>query len=77
MTPISLRKIEKSSQNKKVYGGRERERRKISEGLRLGGAASTCRKFDNLEQERKLGKFTMVSQPIRLILVDWFFFHFF
>ena len=54
MTPISLRKIEKSSQNKKVYGARERERRKISEGLRLGGAASTCRKFDNLEQERKL-----------------------
>ena len=25
----------------------------------------------------KLGEFTMVSQPIRLILVDWFVFHFF
>ena len=24
-----------------------------------------------------LGEFTMVSQPIRLILVDWFVFHFF
>ena len=24
----------------------------------------------------KLGEFTMVSQPIRLILVDWFVFHF-
>jgi hypothetical protein len=24
-----------------------------------------------------LGEFTMVSQPIRLILVDWFIFHFF
>ena len=24
----------------------------------------------------QLGEFTMVSQPIRLILVDWFVFHF-
>jgi hypothetical protein len=26
---------------------------------------------------KKLGEFTMVSQPIRLILVDWFVFNFF
>jgi hypothetical protein len=25
----------------------------------------------------KLGEFTMVSQPIRLNLVDWFVFHFY
>ena len=49
MTPISLKKIEKSSQTKKVYGAREREKRKISESLRLGGAASTCRKIDSSE----------------------------
>ena len=45
MTPISLRKIEKSSQNKKVYGARERERRKISEGLRLGGGCINVQKI--------------------------------
>ena len=54
-TPLSLRKIGKSSQKRKVYGARERERGKISEGLRLG-AASTCRKFGNFEMKiaRKL-----------------------
>ena len=29
------------------------------------------------KKEKKLGEFTMVSQPIRLILVDWFVFNFF
>ena len=32
--------------------------------------------FSENKQEIYLGEFTMVSQPIRLILVDWFVFHF-
>ena len=56
MTPISLKKIEKSSQTKKVYGAREREKRKISESLRLGGAASTCRKINNSKIKRTSGE---------------------
>ena len=33
---------------------------------------------DGLDHNKlRLGEFTMVSQPIRLILVDWFIFHFF
>ena len=32
---------------------------------------------DNEALKMKLGEFTMVSQPIRLILVDLFVFHFF
>ena len=31
----------------------------------------------HVHNKGKLGEFTMVSQPIRLILVDWFVFHFF
>ena len=30
---------------------------------------------DGMEKKVKLGEFTMVSKPIRLILIDWFVFH--
>ena len=48
MTPKGRRKIERSSQKRKVYGAREKEIGKITEGLRLGDA-STCRKIGNFE----------------------------
>ena len=40
MTPKSMRKIERSSQKRKVYGEREKEKGKMLEGLRLGHASA-------------------------------------
>jgi hypothetical protein len=65
------------------YPGLLREYKSLCSELDLPSPAKTSKltwkqlvKKAIFEKNKKLGEFTMVSQPIRLILVDWFIFHF-
>ena len=57
------------------HGGKKKNYDVITLGADRHSATGPHRRLWILAM--RIGEFTMVSQPIRLILVDWFVFHFF